>query len=177
MRTIFINAGHGGADPGAVSKNGTKEADITKKVCDILCERLKLNYYPFVFYQEKNNVYQVSREENKTKSCLFISVHCNSATKKEANGVEVLYKSNRGKELAKIMQEELIKATKLYNRGIKYRDNLHVLNRTKAPAILIELAFISNPEEEKLLKNNPELFANAIWEAIKIYKTNSLISL
>ena len=50
-------------------------------------------------------------------------------------------------------------------------------NRTKAPAILIELAFLSNPTEEKLLIEKPEIFANAIWEAIKKFKEKNLISL
>lgn len=40
---IFLNAGHGGTDPGACSKTGTKEADITAKVVEILAARLKLN--------------------------------------------------------------------------------------------------------------------------------------
>ncbi len=176
-KTIFINAGHGGTDSGAVSNNGNKEADVTKNVCDILCKRLELNWYPFVFYQQKRNYYEISRKENNTKSCVFISVHCNSVANPEAHGIEVLYKSNRGKEFAKITLDELVKATGLTSRGVKYRENLHVLNRTKAPAILIELAFLSNPTEEKLLTEQPETFANAIWEAIKKFKENNLISL
>lgn len=176
-KTIFINAGHGGTDSGAVSKNGNKEADIAKKVCDILCKRLQLNWYPFIFYQQKKNYFEISRKENDSKSCVFISVHCNSATKPEAHGIEVLYKTSRGKEFAKITLDELVKATGLTSRGVKYRENLHVLNRTKAPAILIELAFLSNPIEEKLLIEKPEIFANAIWEAIKKFKEKNLISI
>lgn len=68
------------------------------------------------------------------------------------------------------MQKELTKNLGLKNRGVKSSDNLHVLKRTKATAILIELAFISNEKEEKMLKEKPELFANAIWEGIKIIK-------
>ena len=72
--------------------------------------------------------------------------------------------------MATITQAELVKTTGLFNRGIKPRNDLHVLNRTKAPAILVELAFISNPTEEKLLNEKPEIFANAIWESIKKFK-------
>ena len=173
---IFLNAGHGGTDSGAVSKTGTKEADITAKIVSLLEARLKLNGYPVQTYQQKKSYFEISKEENKSGATCFISVHCNALNEK-SKGVEVLYckGSSKGRKLAEITQEELIKATGLYNRGIKERADLHVLNRTKAPAILIETAFISNPAEEKLLKEQPELFANAIWEAIKRFKSENLI--
>lgn len=174
---IFLNPGHGGCDPGAVGKSGLKEKDVAKKIVDILEERLKLNGYPVQVFQEKNHYTEVSREENKSGATLFISMHCNAAANSTAHGTEVLYypTSSKGKELAQILQTELIKATGLYNRGIKPRGDLHVLKSTKAPAILAELAFISNPVEEKLLAEKPEIFANAIWEAIKAYKAKGLI--
>lgn len=175
---IFINAGHGGSDCGAVSKSGTKEADIALKISNILIDRLKLNGYPVTFYQQKKTYFEVSKEENKSKATLFISIHCNSSANPSAHGVEVLYNtcSGRGKQFAEIMQSELVKITGLTNRGIKPRSDLHVLNRTIAPAILVETAFISNPVEEKLLKENPKMFADAIWEAIKIYNKKGMLS-
>lgn len=173
---IFLNAGHGGTDPGACSKSGTKEADITKKVVEILEARLKLNGYPVQTYQQKNSYLEISKRENTSGATCFISIHCNSLNA-QSKGVEVLYcnGSTKGRELAEIAQEELVKATGLYNRGIKARSDLHVLKRTKAPAILVELAFISNPAEEKLLVENPKMFADAIWEAIKKFKLKGLI--
>lgn len=174
---IFLNPGHGGSDPGACSASGTKEADITAKICSILAERLKANYYPYKVYQQKYSYLEISKEENKSGATCFISVHCNAAVNQTAKGVEVLYctGSTKGRQLAEIMQKCLIEGTGLTNRGVKPRNDLHVLNRTKAPAILIETAFISNPTEEKLLKESPEIFAAAIWEAIKIFKSKGLI--
>ncbi len=174
---IFLNAGHGGTDPGACSKSGTKEADVTAKVVEILAARLKLNWFPVECYQQKKSVFEVPKVENKSGATLFISIHCNSHVNQNAHGVEVWYcdGSAKGKQIADITQSELVKATNLANRGIKSSKNLHVLNRTKAPAILIELAFISNPAEEQMLKTKPEIFANAIWEAIKILKNKGLI--
>lgn len=168
---IFINAGHGGTDPGAVSKNGTKEADVTKIVSSLLACKLIQNGFNVEFFQQKKSFTEVSQAENTSKSDLFISLHCNSFTNENANGVEVLYypTSTKGKNCAQVVQNELIKATKLKDRGIKSRNDLHVLKRTKATAILIELAFVSNPNEEKMLKEKPEIFANAIFEGIKKY--------
>lgn len=174
---IFLNPGHGGTDPGACSKSGTKESVVATKVAGILEARLKLNGYPVQVYQQKKTYFEISKEENKSGATCFISIHCNSSTNLNAHGCEVLYctGSAKGKELATITQAELVKATRLFNRGIKPRNDLHVLNRTKAPAILVELAFISNPTEEKLLIEKPEIFANAIWEAIKKFKDKNLI--
>ena len=168
---IFINAGHGGNDPGAVSKKGTKEADITKKVSSLLACQLIQKGFNIEFFQQKNSFTEVSEAENTSKSDLFISIHCNSWTDSKANGVEVLHypTSTKGIKLARLVQNELVEATTLKDRGIKARSDLHVLRRTKATAILVELAFLSNPEEEKLLLEEPKIFADAIAEGIKKY--------
>lgn len=166
---IFINAGHGGSDPGAVSKKGTKEADITKKVSSLLACQLIQNGFNVEFFQQEKSFTDVSKAENTSKSDLFISIHCNAAASDKANGIEVLHypTSTKGIKCAQIIQNELVEATTLKDRGIKARNDLHVLKKTKATAILIELAFISNPEEEKLLLEKPEIFANAILKGIK----------
>ena len=168
---IFINAGHGGTDPGAVSKKGTKEADITKKVSSLLACQLIQKGFDVEYFQQKKSFTEVSEAENASKSDLFISIHCNSWTDKKANGVEVLHypTSTKGIKLARLVQNELVEATTLKDRGVKARSDLHVLRRTKAVAILVELAFISNPEEEKLLLEEPKIFADAIADGIKKY--------
>lgn len=173
---IFINAGHGGNDPGAVSKNGTQEKDIVQTVGAILIHKLILSGFDVEYYQQKKTVIDVSRVENTSNSDLFISIHCNSAANKSANGVEVLYypTSVKGKKCAQQMQNELVKSTKLRDRGIKARTDLHVLKRTKAPAILVELAFLSNEKEEKMLVENPEIFADALLQGIINIKNLSL---
>lgn len=171
---IFINPGHGGTDPGAVSKTGTKESEISATIGQELAEKLRLNGYTVEVYQQKKDYFEISRQENKSGADLFISIHCNSSTSASAHGIETLYlpTSTKGKKVAEIMQRELVQATKLTDRGIKAREDLHVLKRTTAPAILIECGFISNPKEEALLKSKPNFFANAIFEGIKKVKNN-----
>lgn len=166
---IFINPGHGGNDPGVVSKHGIYESDVALIIGKMLLNRLKLNGYTAQLYQQNNSYYEISKEENKSGATFFISIHCNGAADPKAHGIETLYceGSTKGKKIAEIIQQELINATGLTNRGIKPRSDLHVLNRTNAPAVLIETAFLSNQEEEKLLTLQPETFANAIWEGIK----------
>ena len=166
---VFINAGHGGNDPGAVSKNGTKEKDINLTVSSLLAKQLIALGYDVEFYQQKKSLTEVAYTENSSDSDLFISIHCNSATNPNATGLEVLYHSTsvKGKKYAQSIQEELVKYTNLKNRGIKPRTDLHVLKKTFAPAVLVELAFLSNVVEEKLLTGNPEMFATGIVNGIR----------
>lgn len=170
---IFINAGHGGLDSGAVSKSGIKEKDITKYVSSFLVAMLIEEGFDVEFFQQKKSVNEVVQAEKTSNSNLFISLHCNSFTTTNANGVEVLYypNSNSGKTLAKICASKISKCMKIKNRGIKERNDLRVLSGTVSPAILIELAFLSNTEEEKLLTFEPYGFANAIKEGIKEWIT------
>lgn len=168
---IFINAGHGGIDAGAVSKKGTKEADITRKVSSLLACQLIQKGFNVEFFQQNKTLSEITKVENNSNSDLFISIHCNSFSDSKANGAEVLHypNSTKGIKLAKLVQNELIDATTLHDRGIKARSDLHVLKRTKATAILIELAFLSNPEEEKLLLDEPKVFADAIAKGINSF--------
>lgn len=169
---FFINPGHGGKDPGTVSTNGLKESEICANIAEILARRMKLNGYQFKVYQQKNSLSEVSKESNKYGADVLISIHCNSATKPSANGTETWYYkySIKGGQIAKVMQEELIRHLGLRDRGIKSNETFHVLKRSNACAILIETAFLSNPKEEKFLKENQEKIANAIWEGIKKIK-------
>lgn len=168
---IFINAGHGGTDPGAVSKKGTKEADITRKVSSLLACQLIQKGFNVEFFQQNKTFSEITKIENSSNSDLFISIHCNSFSDSKANGVEVLHypNSTKGIKLAKLVQNELVDATTLHDRGIKAISDLHVLRKTKAVAILVELAFLSNPEEEKLLLDEPKIFADAIAKGINSF--------
>lgn len=166
---FFINPGHGGNDPGAVSAEGLKESEVCRNIAEMLAEKMKINGYQFKVYQQRDCLYEVSKESNNYGADIFISIHCNASADPNANGTETLYYKNsaKGRKIAEIMQNELIKHLGLRNRGIKGSENLHVLKRTNACAILIETAFISNLNEAKFLRENQEKAANAIWEGIK----------
>lgn len=175
---ILINPGHGGKDPGKVSANGNKEAEINKLVADHLQDLLyNKEEFDVLLFQQKNSVNEVTNVANKNNVDLVVSIHCNSAIDPMANGTETLYYkgSKKGKKVAAIVQKELIKAFKLRDRGIKESDKLAVLKYTKAPAIIAELAFLSNSSEERLLLSKSKDFAIAIYKAIKIIATEKLI--
>lgn len=171
---IRVDPGHGGKDPGAVGPNGLKEKDITLSVANKLYNNLKPNHD--VTMTRYGDYYISLRDRcklaNDGKDELFISIHCNSAKVDTANGIETFHHptSREGIKLARCIQDELIYATGLRNRGVKYA-NFQVLRDTKMPAVLIELGFINNPKEERMLgdKKYQLQCAVAIAEGIARY--------
>lgn len=95
---------------------------------------------------------------------LDISLHFNSSDDPSSTGVEVLYYDQR--DLAAKVSAAIAKASGLRDRGPKERKDLAVLNGTNAPAILIELAFISNASDMKKFFDNMQAIANAIVQAV-----------
>ncbi len=167
---IFIDPGHGGTDPGGTRYNdqGMTEKeinlDIALKMKCILTER---GHDIMMSRNEDINVSLVERVDmaNDWFANYFISIHCNSVSSPSANGVETLYypTSVTGQAFAAEVQEQLVLQTKLVNRGIKPRD-LYVLRKTRMPAVLVEVGFLTNPLENELL--NSEEFRSKCARAI-----------
>lgn len=178
---ICIDPGHGGSQPGAVGYTGTLEKDITLAVSLKLRDILKAQGCEVIMTRETDRDVstRVNQNElearcdvaNDAKADYFISIHCNAAESKTAHGTETWYsdKDNKSKVLANCIQTELVKEIKRADRGVK-RGNYYVTNMTKMPAVLVELAFISNPEEEKLLKDSTFQYKCALGIANGILK-------
>lgn len=172
MSKVFIDAGHGGNDPGALG-NGLKEKDITLAVTLKVGKELERHGVK-VGYTRKNdktvNLNSRGPLANKYGADVFVSIHTN-AHNSNAQGVETYSYpgSSKGKNLAKSIQDEIINA-KLYtkNRGIKTA-NFAVLRQSRMPAALIETAFITNKQDAAMLKNRQDEFAIAIAKGILNY--------
>ncbi len=153
-KIICIDAGHGGTDSGAVG-NGIKEKDITLKTALKAGEVLKKQGFDIVFTRVSDNYINLGercRIANSKNADLFISFHVNSAGNSQASGTETLcFEKNY---FAELVQKSLIDNLGTKNRGIKERKDLAVLNGTRMNAVLIEMAFISNFDDAKLLKSD-----------------------
>lgn len=157
MVKICIDPGHGGADPGAVGPTGLKEKDVNlavaKQVAALLkpIANVKLTRTTDIAVSLKDRAHI----SNAWGADYFISLHANSFTSRTVGGVETwaYAPGGQGEKLARAVQAELVKATGFANRGIKFNSRFAVLRDTKAPAILTETGFISNPTEEKLLRD------------------------
>lgn len=175
---VCLDPGHGGFDPGAVGPGGLKEKDVTLAVCRTVASLLASSGIEVKLTREDDravgndvdtDLYNRCRIANQWGADLFISVHCNSAINPAAHGTETYcYKlGGQGEVLAKTIQGELVAATGRTDRGVKTA-NYYVLRRTNMSAVLTELAFISNREEERLLAGHgyQEKCATAIAKGI-----------
>ncbi len=175
MKKVYIDPGHGGIDPGAVGEL-SYESNIVLSFGKILSEVLsemgietKMSRTADVFVGTKER----PTFANNWGADIFVSIHCNGATSKFANGTETLVKTGKEEslKLAKLVQDGLVKSNGFVDRGIKFYDNLGVLNGANMPAILIELGFITNIREEKELNSieNQKKWAKAVGESIREY--------
>jgi N-acetylmuramoyl-L-alanine amidase len=101
----------------------------------------------------------------------FISLHTNASDITSATGSEALVynQPSSAAVLGADLLRELNRSTGLPNRGVKSRPGLYVLRRTAMPAVLMELGFISNPEDAALMRDRPDLFAQGIYNGLLDY--------
>lgn len=152
-RKIAVDAGHGGRDPGAVSTSGLKEADLVETIAYRTAELLKEMEAEVVLVPRGSLATRVDAI-NRNRVDIAVSIHLNGAENPEACGTEVLYfkNSRNGRRLASLILKELVYLLKRRERGIKGRDDLAILKRTRMPAVIVEPLFLTNPEEEALIK-------------------------
>ena len=156
---VFVDAGHGGADPGAVDGKGddalyTEEEDVNLGIAlnlrdalvrcgfEVQLSRTNDTYIPLDSRAAKANVWGASA---------FVAIHANAATTSSARGSEIYYQTAADKTLADAIDPFLAAVSPWTDRGAKYRSNLAVLNGASMPAVLIEYGFLTNPGEEALL--------------------------
>ena len=101
----------------------------------------------------------------------FISLHINAYELDTANGIEVFTaeKDSVSYAFGDSLLQGMVNSTGLRNRGMKQNPELYVLKNATMPAVLLEMGFISNSGDAKLLSENPELFAQGIYEGILAY--------
>jgi N-acetylmuramoyl-L-alanine amidase len=154
---IGIDPGHGGFDPGAVGKYGLKEKDVTLAISLELDRLLRqAGLEPVLTRQADEAPGLVTRSAliNNMKCDLAISVHINSADRREADYISTFIQGGGGRaeQLAKKVQAELVQVTGWEDGGVRVK-NLHMTRETVMPAILCECGFISNPEQERQLRD------------------------
>lgn len=154
-RVIWIDAGHGGTEPGAISKSGSVEKDLTLEVSLQLQRLLEAAGARVLMTRTADStvgLYERPRLANAAGAEIFVSIHFNSAASAIASGTETFHWSNHPKSaaLARQIQAALLNGLGLADRKVQTREFV-VLRETKMPSALAELAFLSNPQEEKLM--------------------------
>ncbi len=199
IKTIVVDAGHGGKDPGAIGYHGTLEKDIALAIAKKLKKELQKRGFKVILTRSRDRyltLEQRTKIANDAHADLFISIHCNWNRKSIVGGTEVYflstakttweravamrenasfmkYSGNKDKlnkldailldmaqteflqeseDLAGYIQHGIVARTGLLNRGVK-QAGFYVLYKVFMPAVLVETAFISNPVEERKLKD------------------------
>jgi len=174
-KKIAIDPGHGGTDSGAVGPTGVNEKDVNLQIALKLKAKLEAQGYTVVMTRETDEKVSLEDRVNKANDAnadIFVSIHCNAAENSNAKGTETYHYpgSTKGEKLATEVQGELVEALDTNDRGVK-EGTFYVLKNTKMPAILTEVAFISNPDEEAMLneEETQETAAQAIKDGIDAY--------
>ena len=191
-KVVYLDAGHGGYDPGA-SYFGISEKSLTLAIQSRVKAKLEAEGYQVVTTRTSDTYVDLtdrSRAANASESDIFVSIHINASGSSAAQGIETYYyqpyaeypsrinaayhanptRLSMSDTLANAIQSSLINATGAQNQGVKRR-TFAVLRETTAPAVLLELGFLSNPQEAARLNTSAyqETLANAIVAGIKRY--------
>lgn len=175
---VFINPGHapnGNPDPGAVNTTiSLRESDVAYAVGNAAMKYL-INAGVEAQVLQDDDLGYICMAANDSDADLFISIHCNAADNPQALGTETYYYpgSARGAKLAQAIQNQIVHSLHMVNRGIKEavpgRNGLYVLNNTVMPGVLVELGFISNDHDEKVLANYQDALARAVVRGVTDY--------
>jgi len=217
IRTVVIDPGHGGKDPGAVGRGGSAEKDITLKVGLLLKQMLTDRLGKQVVMTRERDVFLELEDRttlaNRHNADLFVSIHVNSHSQRGIRGVEVYHfgeasdpralsvaarengtpientgvgwqylvadlltskKMEESLELAWSAKQALVSQLnaqyEVVDHGVK-TGPFYVLRFTAMPSILAEIAFISNPTEERLMQTPSFLkrVAEGIYEGVKAF--------
>ncbi|MFR4998044.1 MAG: N-acetylmuramoyl-L-alanine amidase [Clostridium paraputrificum] len=176
---VLIDAGHGGIDGGAQSKNGTIEKDINLQISKRLKEKLEKEGYKVYMTREEDKELSPKKVKDlearckmkiETKCDVFISIHQNKFNSEKCFGAQVWYASNeKSMKLAKYVQDSLKEAVKDNNKRLEKaaKEQYKILrDKYDGACLIVECGFLSNNEEEQRLKS--ESHQNQIVDGITI---------
>lgn len=177
-RYIAVDAGHGGQEPGAIGQTGLMEKDVNLDIAIRLAALLRTaGAKVFMIRADDSTLDFRVRPDlvNKEGVEALVSIHCNSFTDRSKRGTEVYYyrEGQGGQKLAEAIHSALIPVLGLPDRGVRTAE-FNVLKYTRMPAALVEVAYISNEVEERLLADPAfrEKAAQGIFAGILSYFQN-----
>lgn len=169
-KTVVIDAGHGGSDPGKIGVNQCLEKDINLQIALKVKEKLENEQVKVIMTREDENGLSTDGASNhkiedmkkrveiinESEASIAVSIHQNSYTSEDVKGAQVFYftHSEQGKQMAEIMQENFRLANPENKRQAKDNQTYYMLKKTKIPTIIVECGFLSNWEEAEKLTDD-----------------------
>lgn len=154
---VVLDPGHGGVDVGSIGRQGTLEKDITTDIARRVQTVLEARGIKTQLTRSDGNVFVGLQERaamaNALQAQALVSIHVNWFAENYAKGTETYYRQgdDRSRALAEEIHGRLVAALGTVDRGIKPAPGFVVLKQATVPAVLVEVAFLSNDNEEKLL--------------------------
>ncbi len=183
-KVIILDPGHGGKDGGAIAKSGLIEKEVALAVAGYLRDYLQQAGALVMMTREgdydladqgapirkKQDLERRAELVNMSETDLMLSIHLNSIPSEIWRGAQTFYNPSRGenKHAATLIQEELINNLHNTTRTAKVDEEIYLLKSIQASAALVEIGFLSNPEEAYLL-GQPAYqveIANAIYRGV-----------
>lgn len=170
-KSVIIDPGHGGTDPGKVGVSKSLEKDINLAISRILKGQLEQKGYKVVLTREEDEhlsegkfvkikdlnkrCYIINEEYENNTDSIMISIHQNSFTDSRVRGAQCFYysSSDKSKKLADVCQTNLNDAINQSDKKTKPNDKYYMLINSRCPGIIIECGFLSCYEEEQNLQN------------------------
>lgn len=168
-KIVVVDPGHGAKNSagkiinyGCKGSLGTKESDIVVDISEVLGDMLLQNGSAVYFTRDRKNYWRSAESQdadnqsraefaNSKNADIFLRVHCNWSPDKKKRGVSVLWYKNDSEKFAKTVYEEIKKSGVIVD-GV-HRQHLVGFEFAEVPAILVEYGYLSNKEDEKLLKD------------------------
>lgn len=178
--TVVIDAGHGGADNGAVSDDGLKEKDITLSIAKKIALLNSNHQIKILLLRDDDETIPVKDRVAYAKNNnanLFISIHVNGSTDKQLNGFSVLVDkqvSGQNLVLGSLLINALKETYKTEDKIGVRTNSITVLDKNFCPAALIECGFLSNTADAAFISNSTEQekIAKDILDAINSYASS-----
>jgi len=187
-KTIVIDAGHGGFDPGKVGISGVLEKDINLQIALKLRDYLEQSGAYVIMTRtedvdldgddnkkiKKADMINRTKKANDNEADILVSIHQNAFSQSNVKGGQVFYhdSSEEGKRLANHIQKAIKDyADKDNNRLAKHNGDYYVLRATSSPSVIVECGFLTNREEESKLMTDEyqEKIAWAVYIGIVEY--------
>jgi len=179
---VVLDAGHGGADPGAIGVTGLREKDVNLGMTLAADQYLRQAGLRTLLTRDDDSLPTLAERAdlaNAAQADIFVSIHNNAAADPKADGTYTFYwgyaggeYSVEGKRLAETIQRHVVARLGSVDRGARtHWVNLYVLDNTEMPACLVEGGFLTNPEEEAKLRDPAyqRLAARGIAEGVMAY--------
>ncbi|WP_067844115.1 N-acetylmuramoyl-L-alanine amidase family protein [Amphibacillus sediminis] len=173
---VVIDPGHGGEDPGAIGYSGSYEKDFTLSLAKKVAHLLEQEELIGVYLTRADDIFLSTETRERPKFAndldadLFVSIHGNTFDDPTVTGTETYYYHDHSESLANILHRHVLEATGFNDRGVR-NENYFVLTDTFMPAVLLEIGYLTNQqEEEKMLTEVfQDRLATSIAEGIKEY--------